>query len=316
MIASSQEIRPEAVASHYDELDRFYRDVWGEHVHHGVWLRGDESRDEAVRQLVELAARAAGIGPGARVCDIGCGYGATSRMLAAEFGARVTAITVSPAQHAFARDHDADAANPPVPGHIERRGGGGGKAGATPSTDAVEVANGVAASNPDYRLGDWLANDLPAASFDAAMAIESSEHMPDLGAFFSQAYRVLRPGARLVVCAWLTADAPTPRACRWLLEPICREGRMPQIGTATDYDNLGRAVGFACEHFEDLTRQVAPTWPAIIRCFLARLATRPGYLRFLLTRHARNRVFALTIFRIMLAYRTGAMRYGIFTFAK
>ena len=43
MIASSQEIRPEAVASHYDELDRFYRDIWGEHVHHGLWLRGEET---------------------------------------------------------------------------------------------------------------------------------------------------------------------------------------------------------------------------------------------------------------------------------
>ena len=39
-------------------------------------------------------------------------------------------------------------------------------------------------------------------------------------------------------------------------------------------------------------------------------------LERLFDRHARNRVFALTIFRIMLAYRTGAMRYGVFTFRK
>jgi tocopherol O-methyltransferase len=280
VISSSQEIRPEAVASHYDELDRFYRDVWGEHVHHGLWLRGNESREQAVRQLVDLVAREARIGPGMHVCDIGCGYGATARMLAAESGAQVTAITVSPAQHAFARERQPDA------------------------------------TNPDYRLGDWLANDLPAESFDAAIAIESSEHMPDLAAFFAQARRVLRPGARLVVCAWLSTDAPGPNAQRWLLEPICREGRMPQMGTVADYERLARDAGLACERFEDVTRQVARTWPAIIRRFLARLATRPSYLRFLLSRHARNRVFALTIFRIMLAYRTGAMRYGVFTFRK
>ena len=280
MIASSQEIRPEAVASHYDELDYFYRDVWGEHVHHGLWRRGDETREQAVRQLVELVAREARIARGQRVCDIGCGYGATARMLAAEIGADVTAITISPAQHAFAREHSAGAAN------------------------------------PDYRLGDWLANDLSAASFDAALAIESSEHMPDLGAFFAQAHRVLRPGARLVVCAWLSADAPGPRAQRWLLEPICCEGRMAQMGTVADYERLARAAGFASERFEDVTRQVARTWPMIVRHFLLRLATRPSYARYLLNRHARNRVFALTIFRIMLAYRTGAMRYGVFTFQK
>ena len=280
MIASSQEIRPEAVASHYDELDCFYREIWGEHVHHGLWLRGDETREEAVRELVQLVAREARFPPGARVCDIGCGYGATARMLVAEFGGEVKAITVSPAQHAFACERSAGSAN------------------------------------PEILLGDWLANDLPAASFDAAIAIESSEHMPDLAAFFAQAHRVLRPGGRLVICAWLSADAPSARARRWLLEPICREGRMPQMGTAADYERLARNAGFACERFEDLTRRVARTWPMIARRFLARLITRPAYARYLFNRHARNRVFAFTILRIMLAYRTGAMRYGIFTMCK
>jgi tocopherol O-methyltransferase len=88
------------------------------------------------------------------------------------------------------------------------------------------------------------------------------------------------------------------------------------MGTVADYEHLAHAAGFTSERFEDVTRQVAPTWPAILRRFLARLATRPSYARFLLDRHARNRVFALTIFRIMLAYRTGAMRYGVFTFQK
>ena len=32
--------------------------------------------------------------------------------------------------------------------------------------------------------------------------------------------------------------------------------------------------------------------------------------------HAHNRIFALTILRIWIAYRIGAMRYGVFTFVK
>jgi hypothetical protein len=32
--STSFESRPESVAAHYDNLDRFYRDIWGEHVHH------------------------------------------------------------------------------------------------------------------------------------------------------------------------------------------------------------------------------------------------------------------------------------------
>src|SRR5690242_8859357 len=102
MITATLPLAPSDVASHYDDLDYFYRDVWGEHVHHGLWLTGREDRAQAVRQLAELVGREAALGSGSRVCDIGCGYGATARLLAQEHGAEVTAITISPAQHAFA----------------------------------------------------------------------------------------------------------------------------------------------------------------------------------------------------------------------
>ena len=279
MISSRRTITREAVASHYDELDHFYRDVWGEHVHHGLWLHGNETRDEAVLQLADRVAREAQAGPGVRVCDIGCGYGATSRLLARR-GAEVTAITISPAQYGIAS-------------HVQR-----------------------GTRNPQFFLGDWLKNDFADDSFDAAIAIESSEHMPDKPEFFRQAERVLRPGGRLVICAWLAAENPSATAQTWLLEPICREGRMPHVGSVSEYEALATTAGFKLVRFEDVTTKVQRTWPAIVRRLIGKLATNPRYLQFLFSRHARNRVFAVTILRIWIAYRVGAMRYGIFTFSK
>ena len=280
MIASKQPIVGEDVARHYDELDAFYRDVWGEHVHHGLWLRGDESQALAVRQLVELVAREAAIGQGARVIDIGCGYGATARLLAEERGAEVTAITISAAQHSIA------------------------------------IARPGRQENPRFLLGDWLENDLSPEAFDAAISIESSEHMPDKAKFFAQAHRVLRPGGRLVICAWLAAERPSPRQERWLIEPICREGRMPHLGSESDYRQLATDAGFTVERVQDVTRQIARTWPMIVRTFLLKLLHKPAYLRFLFDRHAHNRIFALTTVRLWIAFRTGAMRYGVFTLRK
>ena len=279
MISPRTKIAREAVASHYDELDHFYRDVWGDHVHHGLWLRGDETREEAVRQLAELVATSAQIAPGVRVCDIGCGYGATARLMA-ERGAKVTAITISPAQFEVARD--GGAGNP----------------------------------NLQFLLGDWLENDLASDSFEAAIAIESSEHMPDINRFFAEAHRVLRPGGRLVICAWLSSENPSAQAKKWLLEPICREGRMPNLGSASDYRSLGERAGFRLDRSDDITHSVARTWPAIVRRLIGKLITSPRYLKFLFSRHAHNRIFGLTILRIWIAYKVGAMRYGIFTFVK
>lgn len=62
-----------AVAAHYDDLDPFYREVWGEHVHHGYWASGRESAADAAEALVDLLADRLRLSPGLLVCDIGCG---------------------------------------------------------------------------------------------------------------------------------------------------------------------------------------------------------------------------------------------------
>jgi tocopherol O-methyltransferase len=239
LIESRLQPSSEEVAGHYDELDHFYREIWGEHVHHGLWLRPDDAPEKATRQLVNLVAHHARVKAGSRVCDAGCGYGATARIFARELGAQVTGITLSPAQFDF----------------------------------AMRFAPG--SSNPAYLLGDWLKNPLPDESFDSVIAVESSEHMPDKAAFFSQACRLVRPGGRLVICSWLAKEGASDWENRFLLEPICREGRMPGIGTANEYKRFFAAAGFALEHYEDLSARVKKTWPVCAWRFVANLARKP-----------------------------------------
>jgi tocopherol O-methyltransferase len=182
--------------------------------------------------------------------------------------------------------------------------------GLTISRTQYEAA--TPAANMTLHCRDWLANALPDAAFDGAYAIESSEHMVDKPRFFAEARRVLRPGAPLVVCAWLADARPTRWQVDHLLEPICREGRLPSLGSAAEYRAMAEAAGFSCRDFADISASVARTWAICTWRFVRGLAVDADVRRAALT--ARNRLFALSLPRLMLAYRTGALRYGVFTF--
>ncbi|MGA8163988.1 MAG: hypothetical protein WB791_03060 [Waddliaceae bacterium] len=43
--------------AHYDHLDGIYRELWGNHLHHGYWETGKESVSEATKKLVEAVVR-------------------------------------------------------------------------------------------------------------------------------------------------------------------------------------------------------------------------------------------------------------------
>jgi tocopherol O-methyltransferase len=279
MIVSEQPVSDAAIADHYDELDPFYRDIWGQHVHHGLWLNGNETSEEAVRKLVELVAQKADLRRDERVIDIGCGYGASARLLAENYGAAVTAITMSAVQYAFAQS------TAPSPGLT-------------------------------YILGNWYSLEFPSDSFDLAIAIESGEHMPDKVEFARRAHRVLRPGGRFVLCAWLSADRVSKWQTDFLMKPICNGGRIPNIATGQEYIDAITEAGFQSAGSQDLTGRVKRTWSIAIRRFVERIFHDRRYRSLLFDRSIKNRIFALTVVQIWLAYQVGALRYRIFRFDK
>jgi len=263
-----------SVARHYNRLDRFYRRLWGEHVHHGLWTDPSASPEQAVRHLVRRVAADAGLGAGTRVCDVGCGYGAPARLWADEYGASVVGYTVSEVQ----RDY---AARQPVAGPV-----------------------------PTYHLRDFLENDLRDEAVDAVVAIESLTHISDPAAVLREGCRILRPGGRFVACVWMAAPSVPAWARRHLLDPIREEGRLSGLPTAPRLHRWTTEAGLSVERLDDVTPFVRHTWTVVLRRVARAVVTDPTLRQLLLDPTESERVFARTLPRIWLAQHLGVLRYG------
>jgi tocopherol O-methyltransferase len=223
---SSAVTRPndkQRIASHYDVITAYYRSFWGEHLHHGYWIRGNESKEQAQEQLVEHLAGLANLEPGARVLDLGCGIGASSLYLARKYHVRPTGITISPAQLEMARTAAA----------------------------AAEV-------DAEFLLMDAEAMHF-ARPFDVLWSIESISHYYDRKKFFAHAAQFLKPGGVFAFTDWFKRPGLSPAQTRKYIAPIER-GMLCELETMDEYESYLVASGLTIELRKDLTQQCAKTW--------------------------------------------------------
>jgi tocopherol O-methyltransferase len=279
MIESNVTIEADAVAAHYDSLDAFYRDIWGEHVHHGYWENGDERPREAVVHLSMTLARWLDLQSGDQVIDVGCGYGGTARLLAGRYAAKVIGYTLSKQQKAY--------------------------------SDSRRCREGKV----DVHCQNFLNNQLANESADAVISIECLEHISDKQKAIEEIYRVLKPGKRLAVALWSSTEEPN-RMQSYMLRAICREGRLPAIQTGEEYKDLFRRAGFQVIHEREIGKDVKKTWTICAKRLAQRLVSDPNYRRFLKNASNQDRIFALTLLRIRAAFEMKAMEYWIFALEK
>ncbi len=98
------------MVEHYDLGNSFYA-AWLDpsmSYSSGIFANGD-GLEAAMRTKYERIASRAGIQPGDRVLEIGCGWGAMAEFAAGELGCTVTAVTISPEQHSYVVDRMAAA---------------------------------------------------------------------------------------------------------------------------------------------------------------------------------------------------------------
>lgn len=94
---------------HYNFGNEMFEQMIGPSMNYscGYW-KNARTLDEAQQDKMELICRKMGLQEGMEVLDIGCGWGGLSRYMAERHKVRVTAITISTEQVAYARKKHAD----------------------------------------------------------------------------------------------------------------------------------------------------------------------------------------------------------------
>jgi cyclopropane-fatty-acyl-phospholipid synthase len=165
------------IHAHYDLGNAFYALWLDETMNYSAgWFDGGAGQplQQAQHAKMRRALRMAGVQPGSRLLEIGCGWGALAEMAAGEFGAQVEGVTLSDEQLAFGRQR------------LQRQG-----------LDARAQLH-----LKDYR-------DIDDGPYDAICSIEMLEAVGQAywPAYFASVRRLLKPGGRACIQSIVIDDA-------------------------------------------------------------------------------------------------------------
>src|SRR3984885_7282458 len=213
----------EKIGQFYDLVSAHFQELWGEHIHHGYWISGKETKEEAQIQLIEHLVQAANIRPGSKILDVGCGTGGSSIYLAKRHKMEATGITISSVQ--------------------------------------VELAKRAAAesgANAKFLLMDAEAMQFE-ESFDAVWSVESASHYQDIAGFFASAAKVLKPNGTIALIDWFKKPNLNPAEYKKKIIPI-EKGMLVELETMQEYEAWMKSSGLKVIKSEILNKNCAKSW--------------------------------------------------------
>lgn len=213
-------MKTQKVKEHYDLASPYYQSLWGNHIHHGYYITGKESKEEAADNLTNFIFTKSGIKNNSSILDVGCGIGGTSIWFAKTHSCKVNGITISPVQ--------------------------------------VKMANELASREnlkicPRFFLDD--ANKIKIRKkYDAIWAVEMISHLENKKHLFESSAKALNKGGKLVIADWFLGDF------RDKYVDLVEKGMLVSMLKAEDYISMIEKAGLKLIYQRNITREVEKTW--------------------------------------------------------
>lgn len=216
--------------NYYDsaDADAFYATIWGgEDIHIGLYEPGDSIKEASRKTVLHIAERLEGLGPDAKVLDIGAGYGGGARVLASRYGAHVTCLNLSEKENA--------------------------------RNEALTKAQGLSGKITVVQ-GSFEAIPSAADRFDIVWSQDAILHSGNREKVLDEVARVLKPGGEFIFTDPMQADDLDDPS---VLQPIYDRIHLSSLGSIGFYREKLRGRGFEEVAVEDLTHQLRNHYAAV-----------------------------------------------------
>lgn len=275
-IINNREKITRKIGQFWDQISEGWQIVWGPHIHHGYYENNSTTLPPLLAQekLIEKLTELLEITPLTKILDVGCGMGGSSIYLAKKYQAIITGITISQKQVDLATQH----------------------------------AHAIKIHNVTFKIEDALSlSSIENNSFDIIWSLESCEQFYDKQLFIEQAYRVLKPGGKLMLATWCSdKDEYLNEFAKKYLK-LCNAFDLPYMPTIQHYYSLLKKQGFDNINIFDWTNYVKNSWEIGIS-----LVNAYSLLQILKISGWRGMRFTKQIKLMRDAFSQGSVIYGVF----
>ena len=190
-------------------------------------LYGDDFLSLSGAESSDAMIAAAGIGPEARVLDVGCGVGGPALYMAEKTGCHVTGVDL-------------------MEWHAEEA--------------ARRAAERGLADRTAFQAGDAAALGFPGGAFDVIWSQDAWCHVPGKPAVIAEAVRVVKPGGHIVFTDWVAlADMPSD-----YLAAVQDAVSAPDFATPGKYRAWLEAEGCTVLESQDISGRFAARYRTMI----------------------------------------------------
>lgn len=218
------------IKKYYKDNLIFYKLFWGNKrnlsMHYGYWDKDTKNLHEAFINENKSVADALEIKKDDIVLDSGCGMGGTALWMAENFNVKVTGINIMEDQIKLAKKYAA------------QRG--------------LEYLT-------TFEVRDFHKTGYSDNSFDKIYAIESSSHSYNKLNFVKEAYRILKPGGKIIIIDGFLGKDKLKKRDKELYNTFCNGLALPNLASVKEFNEYLQKTGFKNIKYINETIKVMPS---------------------------------------------------------